>query len=266
VYTIHGDFFENKALKKSKDILMPLILGRRRRVTAISSEPVKPKWLLGRVSIIPNGIDPGPVVARSSKEDPTLGPILELKRKGFNPVILFPGQVIRRKGHEFALLAMREILATHPKAALVVVGEGPDRPYLEDLARKTGVQDSVFFLGYAANQYPAMANADVLLSHLTSQWPLPSLVELEGIALKKQVITLGTPEKRSLYDDSVIFLEREDNSELERAVNSALTKGEAARRIKNGEAVLRKLSWDSIASTYLQLYANVIGLKQPRST
>jgi glycosyltransferase involved in cell wall biosynthesis len=146
------------------------------------------------------------------------------------------------------------------------VGEGPDRPYLEELARKTGVQDSVFFLGYAANQYPAMANADVLLSHLTSQWPLPSLVELEGVALKKQVITLGTPEKRSLYDDSVIFLEREDNSELERAVNSALTKGEAARRTKNGEAVLRKLSWDSIASTYLQLYADVIGLKQPRSS
>jgi phosphatidyl-myo-inositol dimannoside synthase len=56
----------------------------------------------------------------------------------------------RRKGHDKVIEALPEILLAHPNAVYLIVGDGEDRKRLEFLARSVGVQSSVVFAGYAA--------------------------------------------------------------------------------------------------------------------
>jgi len=55
-------------------------------------------------------------------------------------VILYVGRLIKEKNVDLLLHAFRLILQKHAQAALILVGEGPDRSRLESLAKVLGVQ------------------------------------------------------------------------------------------------------------------------------
>ena len=59
-------------------------------------------------------------------------------------VLLAVSRLIRQKGIDVAIRALPALPAD---TALVVLGEGPDRPLLEELARELGVERRVFLLG-----------------------------------------------------------------------------------------------------------------------
>jgi colanic acid/amylovoran biosynthesis glycosyltransferase len=52
------------------------------------------------------------------------------------PVVLFVGRLVEKKGCEHLLHAMRRVQETHPQANVVVIGDGPLRPRLEELAAR----------------------------------------------------------------------------------------------------------------------------------
>ena len=56
------------------------------------------------------------------------------------PVVLFVGRLIEKKGVEHLIAAMREVQARVPGADLVIAGNGALRPELERRARETGVR------------------------------------------------------------------------------------------------------------------------------
>jgi phosphatidylinositol alpha-1,6-mannosyltransferase len=53
----------------------------------------------------------------------------------------------RQKGFDETIAAWPAVVASVPGARLAIVGDGPDQPRLERLARARGVEDSVRFLG-----------------------------------------------------------------------------------------------------------------------
>jgi glycosyltransferase involved in cell wall biosynthesis len=61
-------------------------------------------------------------------------------------VVLFLGRLIEIKGVEYAIQAVARLSAEFSDAALLVVGDGPERPRLEELARSLGLEN-VHFLG-----------------------------------------------------------------------------------------------------------------------
>jgi colanic acid/amylovoran biosynthesis glycosyltransferase len=61
------------------------------------------------------------------------------------PIVLFVGRLIEVKGCEYALRAMQRIGAVVPDARLVIIGEGPLRAQLEQLARELRIRSE--FLG-----------------------------------------------------------------------------------------------------------------------
>ncbi len=68
------------------------------------------------------------------------------------PRLLFLGRMDPRNGLDTVLRAMPGILAQFPKARLVVVGDGPLRPYYERLARPLG--SAVQFVGQVYHERP----------------------------------------------------------------------------------------------------------------
>ncbi|MEO1400864.1 MAG: glycosyltransferase [Cyanobacteria bacterium J06635_1] len=53
------------------------------------------------------------------------------------PIVLFIGRLVEKKGCAYLIQAMARVQQTHPEASLVVIGEGPLRLQLEALAAQT---------------------------------------------------------------------------------------------------------------------------------
>lgn len=60
-------------------------------------------------------------------------------------LVLFVGRLTGKKGCEYAIRATQRVQQQHKSARLVVIGDGPLRPSLQDLARQLGVRSE--FLG-----------------------------------------------------------------------------------------------------------------------
>ena len=75
----------------------------------------------------------------------------EQVRKGLGldgvPVVACVSRLIRRKGQDTLIRAWPRVRESVPGATLLLVGGGPDRDYLEELAVSTGVSDAVVFTG-----------------------------------------------------------------------------------------------------------------------
>jgi glycosyltransferase involved in cell wall biosynthesis len=106
---------------------------------------------------------------------------LGLREHGF--VVGFTGRLDPCKGVEFLFAAVRQA-GLGPDDRLLMIGDGPDRPRLEALAREEGIADSVLWTGHVkepAGLYPAL---DVLV--------LPSVYEAFGLVLV-EAMTAGVP-------------------------------------------------------------------------
>jgi phosphatidylinositol alpha-1,6-mannosyltransferase len=62
-------------------------------------------------------------------------------------VIVSVGRLVHRKGQDYLIEAMPEILKSVPQAHLLLVGEGPYREHLEKLAQKRNLESSLTFIG-----------------------------------------------------------------------------------------------------------------------
>jgi glycosyltransferase involved in cell wall biosynthesis len=82
-----------------------------------------------------------------AKVDPPPADIADLIRDG-REILLFVGIIIADRGVLDAIHAMPALLARRPKATLVVVGDGPERPSLEREVSTLGLGSSVRLVGW----------------------------------------------------------------------------------------------------------------------
>jgi len=67
---------------------------------------------------------------------------------GTRRVVLFVGNLLSDRGLDGAITAMHDVARAVPDAALVLIGDGPERPRLVQLTRARGLLDHVYFLGW----------------------------------------------------------------------------------------------------------------------
>lgn len=109
------------------------------------------------------------------------------------PTLLSVGNLVENKGHHIAI----ELLALRQDCRLVIVGRGPERESLEQLARRLGVADRVVFAGQLAQERLSTyySAADILLLASSREgWPN---VLLEAMACGTPVVATcvgGVPE------------------------------------------------------------------------
>jgi phosphatidylinositol alpha-1,6-mannosyltransferase len=90
-------------------------------------------------AIIPPGTDP-------ARFTPSLQPV------SFPPVLLTVGRLVPRKGIDTVLHALPMLLEEFPDLRYRVVGDGPDRARLEQIAYNLGVTHAVEFMGHVSDQ------------------------------------------------------------------------------------------------------------------
>ncbi|MEU4389087.1 glycosyltransferase family 4 protein [Kribbella sp. NPDC023855] len=111
------------------------------------------------------------------------------------PVVACVSRLVARKGQDTLIEAWPRVLAVVPEAVLLIVGGGPDRDRLEELARRKGVAQAVRFTGAVPWQDipPYLDAADVFaMPCRTRRFGLEpealGIVTLEASATGKPVI------------------------------------------------------------------------------
>lgn len=105
-------------------------------------------------------------------------------RRAHKRILLTVARLVEQKGHSVLLGAVGRLRLTHPEVELWVVGEGPLRSSLEQLARDLQIADQVRFLGTVHPTTGLLRQADVFV--------FPSLTEPQGLAVL-EALAAGVP-------------------------------------------------------------------------
>jgi glycosyltransferase involved in cell wall biosynthesis len=181
------------------------------------------------------------------------------KKYGFkyDKMVLFTGRLTKHKGVDYLIKAARLI-----KAEIVILGDGPERHYLESLITKYKLTN-VHLLGYFSqrlgqiNDFYLRANVYVA----PSVWDEPlGLVILEAMVHKTPVIVTRKGGVTTIVQDGLNgFLVRPKSAPvIAENVNKLLADEKLAKKM--GEyaykTVLHKFNWERIASKFYSLYQN----------
>lgn len=103
-------------------------------------------------------------------------------RREPGPLLVFLGRVVFEKGVEDLISAVGILAPKMPGVTALIVGDGPDRPALEAAVGKLGLNDKIFFSGWAApDEVPAyMAAADLFVG--------PSWFEGQGLVFAEAML------------------------------------------------------------------------------
>jgi len=164
------------------------------RLTIAISEPVfrhlQEEFGLAaeQIRLIPHGIE----VSRFAQSvDPVETQRLrERVRLGSNgPVVGTVARLVAAKGIAQLIEGFRHVTAEVPSAQLLVVGDGADRAYLEQLARRLGVADAVHFTGTLPETRVALSLMDVFVFAPAIQEGF-GLSLLEAMASRRPIVAI----------------------------------------------------------------------------
>ncbi len=154
------------------------LLGRSAWLTGVSQAVVDEAVALvpslaDRSSVVVNGL---PVSGEPSAPDPA------------GRRIVAAGRMTAQKGFDVLLRALPAVLAVHPTAELLLVGDGPARPELAALAEQLGIAASVRMPGAARHDEMAALLESASVVAIPSRYEGMPLIALEAAAAGRAVV------------------------------------------------------------------------------
>ena len=137
-------------------------------------------------------------------------------------ILLSVGRLTHQKGHRYLIEAMPSILSHYPNSKAVLVGDGPMREELEDLA------GAVTFLGTRSDVPSLLAAADIFVLPSLSEGMPNALLEAMAFGIPCVVSALGAVEGIILHKHNGMLVPIADASAISEVVCSLL--GDAALR------------------------------------
>ncbi|MFQ5695850.1 MAG: glycosyltransferase, partial [Terriglobia bacterium] len=172
----------------------------------------------------------------------------------------------RYKGIEEVLLVLPRLRGQFPDVRYVVVGEGSDRPRLEQLARELGVADVTEFTGHLPPGELALRYASCSVFVLPSTGEGFGIVFLEAMAHAKPVVAArsgGTPEV-VVDGETGLLVEPGDG----RALQAALTRlfADTDLRRQMGGTGRRRLEENFTFAHFRQRLTGLLVAELPQAT
>ncbi|MFP3938681.1 MAG: glycosyltransferase family 4 protein [Thermoanaerobaculia bacterium] len=190
-----------------------------------------------RTVVVHPGVD-SEEIARPVPE-PELRALRTALDLGTGPVLLHVGRLHEQKGQEHLVTAMPRILGRHPDAALLIAGEGEERPRLETLIHRLGLERSVRLLGHRSDVSALLALADLFVFPSVHKEGLPVAV-VEASAAGLPVVAARTAPLEEAVEDGVtgLLVPPRDSGALAAAACRLL--GDPDRRSAMGRAGRRR--------------------------
>lgn len=211
-------------------------VSRTLRDLALKTTPGMP------IDVIPNGVD---------VDQFTPGPVGE-------GGLLFVGRLIERKGVHRLIEATARLAADHPDLMLTVVGDGPERGRLEQLARDLDVGGRVRFLGHLGRDALADVYREASIFVLPADSDAMPNVVLEAMSAGLAIVTTRCGAAELLRGNGCV-VDRLDAEALSSALapyladrNLLVRSQRASRRLAEG------MAWDNVAEYFMAVFDDVI--------
>jgi len=254
VFTEHGRLSDSRPSPKRR-LANRILASFPRAVCAVSAELgahlVAEGFPQSRVEVVHNGIDIGPLPNADERREVRTA-------LGADDDVMVIGSVARLdrvKDLGSLLHAASSLRATGQKVMVALVGDGSERPALEQLAGTLGIAGDVRFLGHRDDARRWLAGWDVYVNCSVSEGV--SLTILEAMAAGLPVVATavgGTPEV--LDDTSGVLVPSRDPAALTAAI-AALIQGRARRaRLAAGARARVEASFtlDRMVRSYADIY------------
>jgi glycosyltransferase involved in cell wall biosynthesis len=155
------------------------------------------------------------------------------------------GALIHDKAQHFMIEALAQLVAKFPQLRMDIIGAGPERKRLEQLARDLGVAEVVDFKGYVEDEqelYSLLQGADIfILSSVTEGFPRAIY---EALAMRLPVVTTSVGGIPYLLRDGINarVVPAGDCVSLANAVDDIIANGDQRRRlIREGATTLEEV-------------------------
>lgn len=144
----------------------------------------------GRIHQIPNGVN-----AESVRRQATAG---RMERTGKAPVLGLLGRLVEQKNPNLFVETIAELAHRGHNTTGLVIGDGPLRASMEQLAATLGVADRIEWLG-AVPGLPQLANMDIMM-HTSISESMPYSL-LEGAAAGVPIVAVSNPGSRAIFGE-----------------------------------------------------------------
>lgn len=198
-------------------------------------------------------------------------PVIEAPRRegpGADGLIVCPARLVPPKRHDRLIDALAAIIAAEPGARLVLAGEGPARPMIEQRVRDLGLQDSVELRGEVDQQSVIALLREARVVAMASDYEGFGMGVADAMALGVPVVVTRVPGLREVVagraagggvSAGAIAVERDDVEGFGAALVRAL---DAERSVAMGRAArddaLGRFGPSAVADELLARYAEEI--------
>ncbi len=269
VYTFHTmwedyaanyiSFLPEKNLRKAARQIVKFYLKRADLIIAPTkriAQVVKEYGIEREAKILPTGI-PNSKLNYIPKRAKFINSTLHKNFPGIKgkDILLFVGRIVKEKNLAFLYDVLERVQKVFPKAVLLFVGGGPYLEELQDLAKKRGLDKSVFFTGY-------MDGSDLIYFYrMAKVFTFPSKTETQGLVTVEAMLSglpvvaigeLGTVDV--MQGDNGGFMVKDDVDEFcQKTI--LLMKDKALHKQKSQEAVEWGSKWKmSVITKKLEAY------------
>jgi glycosyltransferase involved in cell wall biosynthesis len=198
-----------------------------------------------KLVVIPNGI---PLEVFHSARPADLSGLADGKIKA-----VFVGRFEPQKDHATLLRALTQA----PRVHLILLGDGPLRSTLEQLARDLGVADRVTFAGFRDDVPQILKACDIYVHSTTSDGF--GMAACEAMAAGLPVIASDVPGLAQVIAGAGITTPVGDHARLAQALNDLV--GSVEKRACMSQASLRRardFSIERTADSHIEMYENVL--------
>ncbi len=259
VVTYHSDTVRQKILGALFEPYLHRTLLRSSAIIATSPEyratsPILARYL-DRCHVIPYGIE------LEQFERCDAAAVAEVRERYGDRLVLAVGRLVYYKGFEQLIRAMQ-----HIRGKLIIIGDGPLRGKLQDLAAAPELKGKVVFAGEIQNQHVTP------YYHAAQVFALPSVARSEAFGIVQiEAMAAGLPVVNTQLDSGVPFVSLHDqtgltvppaNPEALAGAINRLLDDVNLRQSLGRNAILRarqEFSLDVMVSRTLALYQHVAG-------
>jgi len=235
-----------KATLKLADIVTVLSPSEQRFLCSLGVNKAK-------IRIIPLGVD---LVTWAPYLNEINSSFLEKYRLKNKRVLLVVTQIIKRKGIDYLIKALPQIVESYPNIVCLIVGDGDYKAKAEQLVAELNLANHVRFTGFL--QGPELAAA----YKCAEIFVLPSLCEgqpiciLEALLFSKPVVATDVGGVGDNFKDVSFLVSPQNSDELATTINRVLKDPEIGWELggKGKALVESKFTWQRVAKDIVSVY------------
>jgi len=261
IVTIHGNDFYNTIYRNKKcrgNIKKVMSFSNKIIIVSNNLQKIAKEILdveKNKLKVISNGID-----LKMFQANITNDSIVEEFRD--KRIIVSVGYLIKRKAHRYVIESLSKINLKYSNIIYLIGGDGPEENNLRKLAKKTGLEESIKFLGRINHQevIKIMNSCEIFI--LPSWNEAFGVVYLEAMANGKPVIACKGEGIDGIIKDKKtgILVKPKDVDSIVEAIDYLFSNPKKSREIgqRAKKLVLENYTWEKNAEKTIKIYQEVL--------